>query len=141
LLALDLAAQEWHSAYADDVVAIHVPDASGPRPGRQAREFRNRLWAAWLRRPRRSAWRQTFNSLPVLIAEPHARRGFGEALTGLPWVLRRRRPIAQWLDDDLELLRTASKAEKVLQPQQQPAFPTPVVPATAQVDAVAASGS
>jgi hypothetical protein len=93
-LALDLAAGGWQLAYVPEVVAHHHP-ASGPRRGRGAVQVRNELWSSWLRRPARPAARQTVH----VLAEAAARRpgvaldGLRQALAGVPWVARERRPV------------------------------------------------
>ena len=95
-LALDLAAAGWTLAHVPEVVAHHHPaGGGGPRPGRRARELRNELWSAWLRRPLVPAARRT---LSVLAAEAVVRPrvaalGLAQALTGVGWVLPERRPV------------------------------------------------
>ena len=95
-LALDLAAAGWVLAYAPDLVVHHHPDAGGaPRPGRLARQARNDLWSAWLRRPLPSALRETAALLTDLARHDRrlAARVAGAALAGLPWVVRERRVV------------------------------------------------
>src|SRR4051794_17441424 len=83
LLALDMKAAGWGLAYADDVVAHHEPER-GVRRHRTARELRNRLWSAWLRRPLPRAARMTLATHPAAVVR---------ALRGLPWVLSERRGV------------------------------------------------
>ena len=91
LLALDLAAAGWGVAYVDDVVAFHHPAPTGRDAGdRRRNEVRNALWLAWLRRPMSSAARRTAQALWAVRADPAGRRGFAEALAGVPWVARER---------------------------------------------------
>jgi GT2 family glycosyltransferase len=99
LLAVDLATAGWNLAYAEDVVAHHQP-TSGPRPQRTARERRNRLWSAWLRRPLRTAVRLTRRELRTR----EGRAALGAALCGLPWVLRERRVVPAHVEAWLRLL-------------------------------------
>jgi N-acetylglucosaminyl-diphospho-decaprenol L-rhamnosyltransferase len=92
LLAIDIRAAGWELCYADDLVAVHVPDGH-PRPGRPWRNRRNDLWTSWLRAPARQALRETLGVAGEAIADPDARRALLAALPGLPWALRRRRPV------------------------------------------------
>jgi N-acetylglucosaminyl-diphospho-decaprenol L-rhamnosyltransferase len=92
LLSVDLAAAGWELAYVDDVVAHHHPAARGERPGRRAQEVRNALWARWLRTPARPALAGTAKVLAGAAQDREAARGVAQALQGLPWVLRERRP-------------------------------------------------
>jgi GT2 family glycosyltransferase len=87
LLALDLAAAGWALAYDDAVVAHHHPHGA-PRAGRRRRVVRNDLWTAWLRRPPRAAAGAT-----VAALRPSRALGLADAVRGLPWVLRERRPV------------------------------------------------
>lgn len=50
LLCLDLAAAGWGLSHVPEVVAHHAPETRGERPERAAREARNAVWTAWLRR-------------------------------------------------------------------------------------------
>jgi hypothetical protein len=65
-------------------------------------QLRNALWCAWLRRPAPSALRRTAELLRA--AQPAARAGALDALRGLGWVLRERRPVCPELDAALRLL-------------------------------------
>lgn len=92
LLALDLAAAGWELAYVDSVTAHHQPASHGRRAARGARELRNGLWTAWLRRRARGALTSTA-ALSLGALREGRPRGLVEALRGLPWVLRERRPV------------------------------------------------
>ncbi|HEX2126207.1 MAG TPA: glycosyltransferase family 2 protein [Thermoleophilaceae bacterium] len=97
LLAFDLATHGWELAYVDSVVAYHHPAAGADRPRRRARQLRNELWTAWLRRRPAGAAGTT-----VRVAARAAREGqlgvLAEAAKGLPWVLAQRRPLPRSLD-------------------------------------------
>lgn len=93
LLAVDLAAAGWELAYVADVVTHHHPAAGGTRPGRRAQEVRNALWSDWLRRPARPAVRGTARAMRRAAGDGETARGVAEALRGLPWALRERRPV------------------------------------------------
>lgn len=104
LLAIDLASRGWGLAYAEQVVARHVPGASGPRPGRRRIQSRNALWSTWLRRPLSTVLRRTARLAGDAVRDPAARAALGDALIGLPWVIRGRRPIPPEVERDLARL-------------------------------------
>lgn len=92
LLAGDLVAAGWQLSYVPEVVAHHHPPSSSrDRPERRAAVLRNALWMPWLRRPVGAAIRQTAETLVRARLEPATVRGMGEAVAGVPWVLRARR--------------------------------------------------
>ncbi len=102
VLALDLAAAGWGLAYVEAVVAHHHPSPSRDPGRRRQVQLRNGLWAAWRRRRLPGAVRRTRALLGASAAasgtnsgwrDPATRAGLMEALRGLPWVLRERRPL------------------------------------------------
>jgi GT2 family glycosyltransferase len=109
LLALDLAARGWWMCWAEDVVVHH--SASPVRDSRRRRQLgiRNTLWTLWLRRPVRSALRRSWvvlRSAPVDLATAGA---LGEALRGIPWVLRDRRVVPPPVERGLTLLEDSQR--------------------------------
>lgn len=104
LLALDLAAGGWGLAYVEEVVAHHHPSPSRDTAGRRRVQVRNGLWSAWLRRPPGGVARQTLSLLPAALGDPAARAGVLDAVRGLPWVLRERRPVPSELETALRAL-------------------------------------
>lgn len=104
LLALDLASAGWELAYCEDVVAHHDPMVCGPRPGRRRVQYRNALWSTWLRRSLLSALRRTAQFTARGYRDPDVRAAFRDALVGLPWVLRRRRPVPLEIERALRTL-------------------------------------
>jgi GT2 family glycosyltransferase len=104
LLSVDLAARGWGLAYVDEVVAHHHPSPSRDPHGRRRVQVRNALWSAWLRRPLAVAARRTVHLAAPAMRQPGARSGVLEALFGLPWVLRERRPVDPELEAALRTL-------------------------------------
>ena len=91
LLGWDLAAAGWQMSYVPDVVAHHDPPPSEGRPERRRRGIRNTLWTTWLRRPARAAALRTVREMRQFRLDVTTLRGVGEAVAGIPWVLRERR--------------------------------------------------
>ena len=88
LLALDLAVGGWDLAYLDDVVAHHHPQPDAARAERDVVVLRNRLWAAWLRRPAGTALGTSARALAG--ASPSAAAaGLRQALRGAGWIAQR----------------------------------------------------
>jgi GT2 family glycosyltransferase len=104
LLAIDLAAAGWRLTYVDDVVAHHWPDAAHDRAGRTRIQVRNALWSAWLRRRSGGAIRRTRALTSAALADASARHALVDALRGLPWVVRERRPVPADLERALRLV-------------------------------------
>jgi GT2 family glycosyltransferase len=96
LFALDLLAAGWETAYAEDVVAIHMPHPGG-RPGRPWLNARNDLWTSWLRMPATVAMRDTAALIAAAPRDDVVRSALLAALRGLPWALSRRRPLPRRL--------------------------------------------
>lgn len=93
LLGLDLLARGGRIVYAADVVTHHHPSPARDAWRRAVLLARNRLWIAWLRLPLAHAWAET---AAVVRDTTHAgvrAAALARALLGLPWVLRRRRPV------------------------------------------------
>ncbi len=103
LLAMDLLAAGWMTAYADDVVAHHHPHP-GNRPGRRRKTVRNDLWTAWLRRPADVAVGATIAAL-----RPRHLGGLADAVVGSAWVLRERRPLPAFAERRLQTIELASR--------------------------------
>ncbi|NYI04100.1 glycosyltransferase family 2 protein [Allostreptomyces psammosilenae] len=112
LLSLDLAAAGHHLLYADDVVVHHRPSPRRDRPRRLSLGIRNTLWTAWLRRPVPAALRRTGRLLGDVPARPATLRGLAEAVAGLPWVLRERRPVPAEVERGLVLLEAPQKRSR-----------------------------
>jgi N-acetylglucosaminyl-diphospho-decaprenol L-rhamnosyltransferase len=105
LLSLDLAAAGWQQCYCADVVAHHQPATSNRDPtARRAREVRNALWVTWLRRRGIGLVRGGLAAMRAAHDPPALARGVGQALGGLPWVLRERRALPRPVEAQQRLL-------------------------------------
>lgn len=104
LLALDLAARGWWMCYRADVVVHHAASTGRDARWRRRLGIRNTLWTTWLRRPVRGALRRTGAVLGSLPRDATSARAVGEALAGLPWVLRERRVVPRDVERGLCLL-------------------------------------
>jgi GT2 family glycosyltransferase len=93
LVALDLAVRGWSVVYAQELQAHHHPAPRADAARRTRRLARNALWIAWMRRPLRSALRETLSVLRGCGRMRDAVTAASAALTGLPWVLRERRTL------------------------------------------------
>lgn len=120
LLALDLAERGWALAYADRIVVHHFPSAARDDAARRRLLLRNRLWTAWLRRPLRSALNATARARREIAADPRLRGALREALGGLPWVLRQRRPVSPAVDAWCRALEAAQAHAARSVPQPTP---------------------
>lgn len=97
--------------YVDDVVMHHLPSRANAAD-LHGYSMRNTLWNAWLHRPVSSATRWT---LHTLLDRPKNRSyaiAVLNAVRGLPWVLRERRPMSRRIDADLRVLDERRFAER-----------------------------
>ncbi|MEA2283870.1 MAG: hypothetical protein QOK21_4477 [Solirubrobacteraceae bacterium] len=102
-LAAMLADRGWDLVHVPAVVAHHHPSGRRDRERRVAVAARNDLWAAWTLRPARDAVAET--AAAVLAARDRAhRRGLLDAIGGLRWALRRRRPVGPRVAAELALV-------------------------------------
>ncbi len=104
LLAVDLVRLGWAIAYVDELVAHHYPSPARDAPSRRHLLARNDLWFVWLRRPLRSAMRETLRAMRTARRDPAVARGMVDAALGLPWVLSRRQVIPTDIEAMLRLL-------------------------------------
>ncbi len=104
LLAVDLASAGWAIAYAPDVLVHHDPCAQRDAVARRRLLVRNAIWVAWLRRPARSALRETCRIVRAAGADAAVVRGVLEALRGVAWVFRRRRVVPAGVEAALRLI-------------------------------------
>jgi GT2 family glycosyltransferase len=105
LLALELLARGWEMLYVDDLVVHHRPHQTGRVPERRRRiVMRNRLWTAWLRRSPRRAFEATVSLARESLRDPVARGALRDALRGLTWIVRERRPVGPNVEALLDAL-------------------------------------
>jgi N-acetylglucosaminyl-diphospho-decaprenol L-rhamnosyltransferase len=98
LLASDLARAGWHMSYVPEVVAHHHASVLRDAHLRRRHGIRNTLWFTWLRRPLPSAAMRTARLVRRLPRDPVTVLGIVDAVRGLPWVLRERRPVPWQLE-------------------------------------------
>ena len=91
LMAGDLAARGWELCYLPALTVHHQASTARDPHKRRADGIRNTLWTTWLRRPLRPALRRTAHLLRTVPRDRVTARGLGQAVRGLPWVLRERR--------------------------------------------------
>jgi N-acetylglucosaminyl-diphospho-decaprenol L-rhamnosyltransferase len=93
LLAADLAAAGWELCYLPELVVHHQASPLRESALRRRHGIRNTLWFTLLRRP----WPSALRRLRVLARQVPKDRttalAVADAVRGLPWVLRERRPL------------------------------------------------
>ncbi|WP_040703462.1 glycosyltransferase family 2 protein [Nocardiopsis salina] len=112
LLALDLASAGWWMCWDGHTVAHHEASAVRDPRRRRRQGMRNTLWTAWLRRPWRGALEHTRQVLGSAPKDRASAAAVAEALRGLPWVLRERRPVPPHVEEGLRLLSGPRKASR-----------------------------
>ncbi len=106
VLSLDLLRKGWQLRYVDDLVAYHHPSPVRNVSRRQRHQVRNALWSAWLRRPAQSALLSTWRIASSTATDGPCRLGIIDALAGLGWVLRARRPVPASIDEQVRSAET-----------------------------------
>ncbi|MDQ2849034.1 MAG: glycosyltransferase [Actinomycetota bacterium] len=102
-LAFKFARVDWHMRYFPALTVRHHPSLANA-PHLRAHGMRNTLWNAWLHRRFASAVRW---SIFILVDTPKNidwLHGLAMTVRGIPWVMRRRRPMDAELDAALGLL-------------------------------------
>lgn len=110
LLAADLAARGWWLAYAENLTIHHRPSTSRDARLRRRHGIRNTLWFTWLRRSAPAALRRTAHLAATVPRDATSVRAVGEAIAGLPWVVRERRPLPPAVERRLALLEAPQNA-------------------------------
>jgi GT2 family glycosyltransferase len=103
-LAADLLADGWELRYIPEIRARHLPDHKQPPALVRRLGLRNTLWFAWTRRPLGPALRWTLHVLRSSPASSATLLGLLDAVRGLPWVVRERRPLPRDVEADMALL-------------------------------------
>jgi N-acetylglucosaminyl-diphospho-decaprenol L-rhamnosyltransferase len=98
LLASDLARAGWHMTYLPEVIAHHHASRLRDQHLRRRHGIRNTLWFTWLRRPLPGAALRTVRLIRRLPRDRITAQGVSDAIRGLPWVLRERRPVPAALE-------------------------------------------
>ncbi len=94
LLALDFRRRGWLARYLPSMVVRHDPSPIERNDTLRMRlVIRNRLWVAWMRYARASAWRTTIDAARRARTDSHVRAALLRALAGLPWAMSKRDPI------------------------------------------------
>lgn len=104
LLASDLARTGWQMSYVPEIVAHHRASRLRDAHLRRRHGIRNTLWFTWLRRPLPSATLRTARLLRRLPRDRVTALGIGDAIRGLPWVLRERDPVPPHVERGYRLL-------------------------------------
>ena len=109
LLSADLAARGWWLCFAQEVSIHHQASPHRDSTERRRLGIRNTLWFNWLRRP---AGRALLRTMWLARTSPRDRvtaAAFGEAVRGLPWVLRDRRVLPAHVEQRFRLLEEAQR--------------------------------
>lgn len=93
LLAADLLASGWSIVHLGDVQVHHQASTARDPHLRRRQGIRNTLWSTWLRRPLGSAAGRTAALVRQLPLDAVTLGGLSDAVRGVPWVLRHRRPV------------------------------------------------
>ncbi|MFC8536604.1 glycosyltransferase family 2 protein [Streptomyces sp. NPDC057249] len=109
LMATDLMRAGWWLAYVPEMVIHHAASPVRDSTARRVLGLRNTLWFTWLRRPAGSALRRTLYLLATVPRDRASLRAFAHAARGLPWVLRRRRPVPPDIERRLAALERAQR--------------------------------
>lgn len=115
LLATDLMERGWWLAYDERLTVHHAASPVRDSTARRVLGVRNTLWFTWLRRPLGPALRRTAHLARTVPHDLPSARAFGQALAGLPWVLRQRAAVPREIEARiaaLEVARHGSGARK-----------------------------
>ena len=105
LLALDIASRGWLVRYFPAMTVRHEPSpVERNDTARRRLTIRNRLWVAWMRYARASAWRTTVAAARSARTDALVRAALLRALAGLPWAMMRREPIDSALQRQVDAL-------------------------------------
>lgn len=119
LMALDLVERGWRIVYADDVKTRHFPSAQRDSGLRERLLIRNAIWVAWMRRPLRTAWRETGVQWRAARARGIAWPTMLQMALGLPRALRCRKVISPAVER-MRLLLDLSTVPNVIGETERP---------------------
>jgi GT2 family glycosyltransferase len=111
VLALDLLRKGWQMVYVAGITAHHHPSPVRDVARRHRHQIRNALWSLWLRRPAKSALISSWHIVASAMGERPCRMGLVEALAGLQWVLRARRPVPLAIERQVRKTESAFYSE------------------------------
>lgn len=103
-LAIELAARGWALIYLDEITAQHWPSPQRDPAWRRRILVRNALWLSWSRRRWPTVLRSTARLLRAATSDATVRAGVLDATWGIAEVLRRRRCVDRWLEQQLQLI-------------------------------------
>jgi GT2 family glycosyltransferase len=112
LLATDLQSGGWWLCYVPELTIHHAASAVRDSTVRRITGLRNTLWFTWLRRPLLPAARRTTELLRTVPRDLPSARAFGQAVAGLPWVLKQRRPVSAEVEARLAALERARRTSQ-----------------------------
>ncbi|MBV9104210.1 MAG: glycosyltransferase [Candidatus Eremiobacteraeota bacterium] len=99
LLSIDLMSAGWELVYDDELLVYHTPcNVERDHALRKRLVARNRLWTAWLRNSLPAALGYSLRVAARALKDPDLRRALSEALRGLGWILRERRPMPRVIE-------------------------------------------
>ena len=104
IVAMDLAARGWKLAYVDSLVTHHYPAVRDNMEERYAEGVCVDIWLACLRRRPRHIAQTMAAQLRGAMTHPEYRKGIRKAYPRIPAVLRERKPVPNWLEEQLEAL-------------------------------------
>ncbi|OMH29312.1 glycosyl transferase [Tersicoccus phoenicis] len=109
LMAADLATAGWELCHLPDVVVHHQASTLRDPHLRRRHGLRNTLWFTWLRRPLPAAVRRTGQVLAGAPRDRVTAAAVLDAVRGLPWVLRDRRPLPKHVERRFQALEHSQR--------------------------------
>ncbi|MEV6488280.1 glycosyltransferase [Actinoplanes sp. NPDC051633] len=110
LLATDLVSAGWEICYLEDIVVHHAASVARDAGLRRRVGLRNTLWFTWLRRPVPAALRRTAFLARSVPRDRTSALGAWDALRGVPWLVRQRRPRPEPVEARLAVLDAPQRA-------------------------------
>jgi GT2 family glycosyltransferase len=110
LLATDLISAGWEICYRADVVAHHRASTVRDANLRRRHGVRNTLWFTWLRRPLAPALSRTAFLARTVPHDRVSALGAWDAVRGVPWLIRQRRPRPAAVEARLKPLDATQRA-------------------------------